>query len=387
MLIPGLESTLKRIPTFCDSVDCDVIVSYLAIYRICFALVLFFAFFSLLMFWVETSKDPRAKIHNGFWFFKIIVLLGLTIAAFFIKRGSFGHTWYYFGVIGAFLFILIQLVLLVDFAYNWNEYLLDGCENGDSPQCYVTALVLSTLFNYVLLIVAVVLLYVYYSSGCPINKFFISFNFVLCFIVSVIAVLPKVQEGQPRSGLLQSSVVSVYVIFLTWSAINSEPDPICNPGVSNIIGRLTESMVTENITSTAMPVTQPKFDKETFFGFFIFILSILYSSIRSANNADRLTINIDVAPDASGRDDERQKVYDDERDRVSYSYSFFHFMFVLASFSMMMTLTSWRIPGQNLIEASNVWSAVWVKIASSWICAAIYVWSLFAPLILSDRVF
>lgn len=32
-----------------------------------------------------------------------------------------------------------------------------------------------------------------------------------------------VQESQPRSGLLQSSLVTLYTMYLTWSAMTNEP--------------------------------------------------------------------------------------------------------------------------------------------------------------------
>jgi hypothetical protein len=61
------------------------------------------------------------------------------------------------------------------------------------------------------------------SDGCALNKFFISINLILCILVSVVAILPKVQEHQPRSGLLQSSIVSLYTLYLTWSAMSNNP--------------------------------------------------------------------------------------------------------------------------------------------------------------------
>ena len=34
---------------------------------------------------------------------------------------AFCLAWMYIGMIGGYLFILLQLILLIDFAYNWSE--------------------------------------------------------------------------------------------------------------------------------------------------------------------------------------------------------------------------------------------------------------------------
>lgn len=48
-------------------------------------------------------------------------------------------------------------------------------------------------------------------------------NLILSVVASAMSILPAVQEKLPRSGLLQSSVVSVYVTYLTWSAVANSP--------------------------------------------------------------------------------------------------------------------------------------------------------------------
>lgn len=52
-----------------------------------------------------------------------------------------------------------------------------------------------TVLNYVLALVAVVLFYLFYTrpDDCTEHKVFISLNLLFCLLVSVIAVLPKVQ--------------------------------------------------------------------------------------------------------------------------------------------------------------------------------------------------
>ncbi|CAK8692505.1 serine incorporator 1-like [Clavelina lepadiformis] len=416
MLIPGLEEKLKQIPTFCEGgagtgglsptsglVNCDILAGYLAVYRVCFALAGFFALFCLLMICVKSSRDPRAKIHNGFWFFKILILIGITVGAFFIPRGAFGMSWHYIGMFGAFCFILIQLVLLVDFAHAWNDFMLEKREDADSPRCWTILLILATFLNYAVMIAAVVCFYIYYAFGdCSTNKFFVSFNMILCVAVSILAILPRVQEEQPRSGLLQASVVSVYTMYLTWSAMNSEPDKICNPGLSSIVKSVTSGVgIQESINGTtpAPPTSAPMLDGQSIVGLFVFFLCVLYSSIRSAsnNNVDRLTMRDTVILEDDTNDDTKtlvkdeenagQNVYDNEQEGVAYSYSFFHFMFFLASLYIMMTLTNWALPSDDYTSLNNTWPAVWVKISSSWVCILLYSWTLIAPIVLSNRSF
>lgn len=73
------------------------------------------------MMGAKSSQDPRAPIQNGFWGIKYIIVIAITIGAFFIPAGSFSTAWMWVGMIGGVAFILMQLVLLIDFAHNWAE--------------------------------------------------------------------------------------------------------------------------------------------------------------------------------------------------------------------------------------------------------------------------
>lgn len=104
-------------------------------------------------------------------------------------------------------------------------FFLANYEENESRGWYC-ALLSATGIQYALAITGIVLLYITYD--CGLAKFFISFNMILCIIVSIISIMPQVQERISRSGLLQSSVVTLYVIYLTWSALSNNPNPQCH---------------------------------------------------------------------------------------------------------------------------------------------------------------
>ncbi|XP_032679736.1 probable serine incorporator isoform X3 [Odontomachus brunneus] len=404
-LAPGLQSALKKVP-FCattshnssyippeiiPSVDCDSAVGYLAVYRICFILSLYFFLMSIIMIRVKSSQDPRAAIQNGFWAIKYFLIIGGIIGAFFIPERSFGATWMYFGMIGGFLFIIIQLILIVDFAHSWADAWVGNYEETESKGWYA-ALLGASFFNYAVSIAGIVLLYVYFTheSICALNKFFISFNLILCVITSIISILPSVQEHQPRSGLLQSSIVTLYVVYLTWSGISNSPDRECNPGFLGILAG--DDIKTQNRVA---------FDKESIIGLVIWFSCVLYSSLRTASKSSKITMSENVLVQDNGADYTKvegrnadaesgndAKVWDNEEEKVAYNWSFFHLMFALATLYVMMTLTNWYRPNSSNLDTLNSNAAsMWVKIISSWMCLGLYVWSLIAPTVFPNRDF
>uniref|UniRef100_A0A8C2E6Y6 Si:ch73-267c23.10 n=1 Tax=Cyprinus carpio TaxID=7962 RepID=A0A8C2E6Y6_CYPCA len=360
MLSPGVEQQLKRIPGFCHGgagsgtpgieadVQCEIFVGYKAAM-------------------VAVSVVFFGGLHESY------VLYSSCPAQFgFVQNlssyTSFSLVWFIVGSFGAFCFILIQLVLLIDFAHSWNES---------------------------------------WPEGCMLNKFFISFNMLLCVIASALSVMPRIQAP----GLLQSSIMTLYTMYFTWSAMTNESDRTCNPSLISIFQQITSSTVTpleiENQTAVIIvdiEETVPSapylqwWDAQSIVGFAIFVLCILYSSIRSSNTSqvNKLTLaakdttvvdeSCTVSPETA-EEVTAPTVEDNKRDTVQYSYAFFHFMLFLASLYIMMTLTNWYSPDADYSAMTSKWPAVWVKISSSWVCLSLYSWSLVAPMILTNRDF
>lgn len=401
-LSPGLQDTLKKLP-FCmkstattaevfkltEQFDCQYALGYMAVYRICFGLACFFMLMALIMLGVRSSRDPRSHIQNEFWGLKFLICFGAAIGAIFIPDGTFGPAMMWVGLIGGLAFILVQLVIIVDFAHTIAE---NWIENAENSRGYYYALVIVTLTSYALSIVGISLLFVYFthSGGCSLNKFFISLNLILCLIVSIISVMPAVQERLPHSGLLQSALVTLYTIYLTWSAVANNPERECNPGMFG--------MDDLNGTTTAVPInnaahnSKVTFDTTNIIGLIVWLLCILYNCISSAvevskinNDHEKREALSDTETAGTGADGKSN--FDNETEGVTYSWSMFHIVLVCASLYVMMTLTNWYKPNSD-IELFNANAAsMWIKIISSWLGIFIYGWSLVAPIVLTNRDF
>lgn len=271
MLMPWVKDHIQSVP-FCKEESgydtiCQNAVGYLAVYRLLFAQTMFFVLFAIIMFNVQSSRDARAGIQNGFWAIKYLVLTGIAVGAFFIPEAqTFGSVWMYFGLIGGFIFILIQLILIIDFAHSWAEHWVDKYEETES-RVYYFGLLFMTLVNWAAAITGVALFYTYYTSseGCGLQKFFISINMILCIGMNVLSILPKIQEAQPRSGLLQASLISLYTMYLTWSALNNSTEKQCKPEFLNSDNK--------------------SFDGQALVGLGIWFACVLYSSIRTSTNS------------------------------------------------------------------------------------------------------
>lgn len=152
------------------------------------------------------------------------------VISFFIPNGFFMFWGNYIALIGATIFIVLGLVLLVDFAHSWSETCLENWENSPNSNLWQWILLGSTAGMYAVTIALTGVLYGFFaSSGCTLNRFFISFNFALCILITILCVHPTIQEYNPRSGLAQSSMVAVYCTYLIMSAIGNHENDQCNP--------------------------------------------------------------------------------------------------------------------------------------------------------------
>ncbi|KAF7890342.1 hypothetical protein EAF00_008657 [Botryotinia globosa] len=397
--------TLDYMKISCPEGEC---YGWVAVHRINFALGIFHLIMASMLLGVNSSKNPRAAIQNGFWGPKIIAWLSLIILSFLIPDGFFLVWGNYIAFTGSTLFLLLGLILLVDLAHTWAEYCLEQIEAYDS-RAWRGILIGSTLGMYACSLAMTIVQYIFFAgAGCSMNQTAITLNLIFLVIVSVVSVHPMVQEFNPRAGLAQSAMVAIYCTYLTMSAVSMEPDTKhCNPLIraqgtrttSIIIGAIVTMLTVAYTTTRAATqgvalggkgkrIALPEDDEHD-------LVTQQPDSRREMRAAalrqavEEGSLPADALLDDDDESDSGNAAKDDERTSTQYSYALFHVIFFLATTwvatLLTMNMDEYTDGNTSFAPVGRTYWASWVKIISSWVCYGIYTWTLIAPVVLPDR--
>jgi len=279
---------------------------------------------------------------------------------------------------GSFFFILIQLLYLIDLAHSWTESWVGNYEKTES-RFWAFALISVSIVFYILSIVATALMYTYYTqqnTGCWINAMFITLNVIFCFFITCCSVHPKIQEKNPRSGLLQSAIITLYSTYLVYSSVVSEPKEM-------------------NCTTLNIDPNSPSAIIMLILGVLFTFIAIIYSALSTGTTNTNETTGLikeekdDIEKDKKDDKDLEDPPIEGDTTPVSYSYFFFHICFALAVMYLCMVITNWNLvnEGGELFNVAKSIAPAWIKITSSWVTLLLYLWTLIAPFILKNRQF
>ena len=395
----------------------------MGVYRITAAVALYHAFLAILFIKVESSRDPRASIQDGWWFFKFLFMIVFTVISFLIPPAAFiGYSW--FALVGAVLFILVQLILLVDLAHSLQERWVRNYEQ--TQDCIWGFLLLGgSIAAYIVMIVGYVLMYVFFSE-CQTNVTLITITVISVCAITLLSIFPRLQEKNPRSGLFQSAVVCGFATYLVASAILAEPETMkckkwnTNGSVFTTIVGIAFSFIAVgyNVFSAAgsskdfgfgrREAAAAREEKDEAREALLHDAEMATELESSSTGHIETTVPIteraeEIVAAREGRtpativnrtdeDDIEANTTEDEEEGVTYSYSFFHLIFVLAILYMAMILTNWKSVSKKSDQESGTqinvdygMTAVWVKFSSCIAVLLLYVWTLLAPVIWPDR--
>eukprot|EP00668_Euglena_longa_P029454 GGOE01036802.1.p1 GENE.GGOE01036802.1~~GGOE01036802.1.p1 ORF type:complete len:414 (+),score=126.02 GGOE01036802.1:30-1271(+) len=316
------------------------------VFRISFALVVFYAIHLLLSFDCGAAfggAGLQYRIQTRMFGLKTLVFLSLLVVSLF-PTAAFLSVYAKFALAGSGLFIIMQILVLLDFAYEWN----DAWAKKEEPKYNVLLLVASLGF-FSLGCVLVGFMYHWFASGedCGTNAAFIHITLIAGLLYILVAIRLE------HASILPATFVFLYSTFLCYSAIQSgSTSSECNLLWS---GQPEKGLSGQVMLSSAVA-----------------IFTLMYSCLSSSASAGAfqlLPTEEDNEP-SSG---------------AAGHFSLFHLVMVLGSMYMAMILTDWSINAEG--DANHSSASMWVKIAAQWVTIAAYVWTMFAPLVLPDRDF
>ncbi|XP_024894621.1 serine incorporator 4 [Pteropus alecto] len=378
---------------------CPVLSGSGAVYRVCAGTATFHLLQAMLLVHLHSPTSLRAQLHNSFWFLKLLFLLGLCAVAFCVPDEHFFPAWHYIGICGGFIFILLQLVLITAFAHSWNK----NWQTGAANDCrWFLAMLLATLGFYSMAAVAAVLLFHHYThpAGCLLNKMLLGLHLCFCGLLSFLSIAPCIRLRQPRSGLLQASIISCYIMYLTFSALSSRPPEsiilqgqnhtLCLPGLYKMEPQTPDTTLAVMSTGimyacVLFACNEASYLAEVFGPLWIIKVYRYEFQKPSLCFCCPETVEPEEGQKGAARpvDQETSPAPPVQVQHLSYSYSAFHFVFFLASLYVMVTLTNWfSYEGAELEKTftKGSWATFWVKVASCWACVLLYLGLLLAPL-------
>jgi len=387
---------------------------------------------------VLTGLGRLRYLHKGSWAFKTFVWLVLLIVPFFMPEG--GVTAYgapslallaapahplaaWVARLASGVFLVVQMVILLDFAYVWSESWVARGTNfwlGALMGCTAAA------FGGGLALLGLGYRWFKPSGAgeCTLNIFLLTLALLLGVAYSAAVLHPAV----PHGSLLCSSVIFSYNAYLLVSALSSEPDK-CNQspfganaggagGAAGAAGGMVLSLASvaySAVRSGSSKAFSLRDEEEEEAAEAAALAEGGYAPLqepvpelrpgelppmRADGTAPAAPLPVQAAPPApapppsraaaaaDGAEDEEVLAGGASRD-VPYNYSFFHAIFALASCYTAMLLTEWGLTSKaNAADKDTFgvgWASAWVKIGCTWVTSALYIWTLVAPTLFPDR--
>lgn len=305
----------------------------------------FIFFFLMLLTTCNTSKlhETRNTWHSSWWPLKFIMLVVSITIPFFVPS-DFIQLYGELARVGAGIFLILQLISVIEFITWWNSYWMPDERKNQS--CFL-GLFTSTVF-YIASVCGIGVMYSHYvpRPSCTLNIFFITWTAVLLLVMMVISLHSKVNRG-----LLSSGIMASYIVFLCWSAIRSEPSiEECSPRNH------------ENGHS----------DWTTILGFIIGIGAIVMATFSTGIDSQTFQFRKDKVQ---------------QEDDIPYKYGFFHLIFSLGAMYFAMLFINWNLDSSTRKWSIDVgWASTWVKIVNEWFAATVYLWKLISPVVTQTKV-
>lgn len=361
---------------------------------VAFSTAIFHVVLSIFTIGASDYSNPRIMVHTALWPIKMVLWILLHLIVFFIPSSFFlGFGWVAF-ILGI-LFLIVQIVIFVEFTFELNETWIEQ-DGADNVQGFWHMVILGiSVLCFALAIGQTVVMFMFFgtnnktgeSDGCELYQFFASFNLILFVFLTILSF--RATEWMPATGLLPSAMVAAFLSFKTLSALYSQVR--CN------------KLAGESASYTAPPELMGAIN------ILIAVVLSAYSSITIGQgfdtdgrfwgpssataqppSSDRNMPLVDLdgaAPNQMHLDVEGGTNADEPLSGpIGYNVAAFHAAIAFSMCYIAMQMTNWNEEFDKDALDQGV-ASMWIKIVDSWILALAFGWSMIAPMVLKNREF
>ena len=336
-----------------------------AVLRMTFALVIFHA---LILILILGRNECASIIHDGGWAFKVIIVLALYIGFFWLPL-SFIKVWAevsrYIGII----FLLIQVLYILDGAYTYNEYMKQFLNEDGSANWQSMVMIIYTLLALSASVGIIIGSFFWFlgnsdsSEKCSLNLGIIISTIVMILVVFVLWV-------REDSSVLTSALVNFWLTYLMWSGLASNPDAQCNTLLSSgwttvlqIFSHLIWTWITLFSLSTAIVSDGEEKGASK-------VAQLVAEEDDGTKVVDAEDVKITVSPNEEPKSGSEEYVFP-----VSLATLIFQVVLMIVCCHYSMVMTNWGDPVINN-DKSNFFAenkvSFWIKIVMQWLSFLIY---------------
>eukprot|EP00656_Telonema_subtile_P028994 TRINITY_DN3181_c0_g1_i3.p1 TRINITY_DN3181_c0_g1~~TRINITY_DN3181_c0_g1_i3.p1 ORF type:complete len:325 (+),score=66.88 TRINITY_DN3181_c0_g1_i3:133-1107(+) len=309
--------------------------------------------------------------YYGWWWAKSLAAGSLCLMSFFLPN-SFFVEYSYFAAVFSGIFVILQVMVLLDWAYAWNE----SWRGQEAPEVATGWRIALLVFSVLLLIGGLTLDgFMYYWFDCGLGYGMTTFSMVVMIALTLLSVTTWCEHG----SLIASSVIFFNVQLITMTGLYNNDDANCN----RLSSAGNETQVVFSLLLAALSITKAA-----------------WSSISNGDSAGGITRR-----SANTTTTEMRAKPDTEAPAPAEHVGFcscwsgeampdqgaWRYLAILAVSMcyMGMLLSDWGVKVSNDCNPDDTRSDIglWVNLATSWLIMLLYLWSLIAPQILTDREF
>eukprot|EP01083_Nonionella_stella_P228906 810824_1 len=384
-----LKTTLQPLDAECPT--CDVLkdANRTSCLENCYGdQVVFRIGFSMAVFYLLHAIASRfwAKANNFCWPGKA-VFYGLMVIGTLYMPPAFFYGFRWVAYIGAGIFILVDIMILIDFTYEWNETWVAK----EETMYNVLLLVFSGLFIG-LSLTGWILEFLWFAKpypaagqtaadiSCALPNVMISIVMVVSIGFTLLSVTSYIEHG----ALLPSSAMMLYLTYRTYDALKSNP-AMCSkfpPSARNWSMKIVSLLLA--LAAICYSAVKLGYRSSNLFGGGEVVVA--------RKDSVSLEEGKGGANDSGDESGMEQDIDDDGSPQSSYrakKLMYFHLIMFVASLYIDMALTNWATPraSARLATGDLGTASMWAKTIAIWATMMAYIWTLVAPYVLEGREF